>query len=301
MLLGIIAGFAAALFQSFSYLCSRKFMLRHNSSWLLVVYSQFGMGLLGLLTLPFADYGRLFASPGDFTFWMIFWLVTITLGQVSFFCALKEIEASKLSSLLGLKIIVLAAIFLVIFREKLNFWQYFAIILSATAALLMNWSGGARFSLRGILFLAGALVTYSLADIAETRLVRMVAGGSLISDGVTIGAVCYFLLGIITLPALKFIKFDRRLLTGSFPFAIFWYYAMTALFVCFAGIGTVFGNVIHASRGIISVALGVLVVKLGDRSIETPTDRKGWLRRLAAATLMLIAIAIYSLASQDYA
>lgn len=301
MILGIIAGFAAALFQSCSYLFSRKFMLKHNSSWLLVVYSQFGMGILGLLTLPFADCGKLFASPGEFTFWMIFWLITITLGQVSFFCALKEIEASKLSSLLGLKIIVLAMIFLLVFREKLNFGQYFAIVLSAAAALLMNWSGGGRFSWRGIAFLAGALVTYSLADIAETKLVLMVSGGNLVSDGIAIGAVCYLLLGVITLPALKFIKFDRRLLIGSFPFAVCWFYAMTALFVCFAGIGTVFGNVIHASRGIISVALGVLLVKLGDRSIETPTDRKGWLRRLAAATLMLIAIAIYSIASQDHA
>lgn len=302
MFLGIMAGFCAAFLQAISYLCSRFFILRHdNSSASLVIYSQLVMGGISLLTLPFVSLGSLFASPLTLWGWMAVWLVTITAGQFAFFAAIRQIEASKISSLLGLKIIVLAIIYVVILGGRLNFWQYLAIALSAGAALAMNWSGGARLPVRGLAWLGVALVTYCFADIAETHLVLLVNGPNHVSDGIAIATVCYGLLGLATLPALKFCKRDWRMLRDSVPFALAWLYSMTALFVCFAGLGTVFGNVVQASRGVISVGMGVILVFFGATQIESPASRQVWVRRLLAACLMALAIVIYSLASRGAA
>ena len=297
MVTGFLAGFAAASLQAASYLCSRGFMHRHASALLLLIYSQLVMGIIGLVSLPFLSIGRLFEEPSTFIWMLIGWLLAISAGQVTFFQALREIEASRLSSLLGLKIVVLAVIFVLFLGGRLNGGQLLAILLSAVAAMAMNWSGPARFSWRGILWLAAALITYSLADIAETHLVQMVRGLNMVSDGLAICAVCYGSLGLLTLPALKFCPRNRRMLLDAIPFAFTWYYAMAALFVCFGELGTVFGNVIQASRGILSVLFGAALAAAGFSALEQAAPRKDWIRRLAAALLMAAAIVLYSLCS----
>ena len=297
MITGILAGFAAALLQAASYLCSRGFMHRHSSALLLLIYSQLVMGVIGLVNLPFLSVGRLLEEPSAFCWLLVGWLLAISAGQITFFQALREIEASRLSSLLGLKIVVLAAILVLFLDGSLNGGQVLAIILSTVAAMAMNWSGSARFPLRGILWLTAALITYSLADIAETHLVQLVRGKNMVMDGLAICAVCYGALGLLTLPALKFCRRSSRMLLDSIPFALTWYYAMAALFVCFGELGTVFGNVIQASRGIFSVLLGGVLAAAGFSALEQAAPCKDWIRRLTAALLMAAAIALYSLCS----
>lgn len=294
MFLGIVSGLVAAFLQSGSYVCSRQFLAKYSSSWLLTVYSQLAMGLLGGITLCFVPLGELFSDPARFLLTLAFWIMSMVVGQYSFFRSLREIEASRLASLLGLKILILAAISLVFLHGHVSGMQTAAIFLSALAAMAMNWSGGGKLSVKGGLWLFVTLVFYSLADLAETRMVLMVRTGNIIFDGVIIGGACYFALGLATLPALAFCTRSWKMLRDAVPFGLAWYYAMTVLFVCFGTLGTVFGNVVQSSRGLFSILLGVALAALGATRIEARVSAGAWLRRTCAAVLMMVAIWLYS-------
>lgn len=149
MIFGIVAGVLSALFQSGSYALSRVFMLKHNSRLNLLFYSQLAMGALGVLTLPLILPVVRFPWSGAFWGLMAGWFFAFVIGQFSFFQALREIEASRLSSLFGLKIVVLAVIFIAVEQRNLNFLQWIAVVLSAVAAMGMNLTGG-RLSLKGL-------------------------------------------------------------------------------------------------------------------------------------------------------
>ena len=298
MLLGIVTGLLAALLQSGSYVFSRQFLARHNSSWQLIVYSQLAMGLLGGITMLFMPFGNLFQDLVPFLLTLLFWIASMMIGQYAFFRSLKEIEASRLASLLGLKILILAAISLIFLNGRISVLQTLAIFVSAAAAMGMNWSGGGRLSLKGCIWLFQTLVFYSLADLAETRMVLMVQTGNMIRDGIIIGGVSYFGLGVLTLPALIRCKRSWKLLRDAVPFGVAWFYAMTALYMCFGLLGTVFGNVVQSSRGLFSVLIGLILAEMGATRIEAKVSKSAWIRRGIAALLMMLAIFLYSYGSQ---
>ena len=80
---------------------------------------------------------------------------------------------SRLASLLGLKIVVLSLIWILFVHQWLNFLQIIGVILSVSAAFVMNWSGSRKFELKSLLPLAMTLVCYSLTDLSETKMVLL--------------------------------------------------------------------------------------------------------------------------------
>lgn len=296
MILGIIFGLSSAVIQSGGFVLSRRFMAKNYSAKALTIYSQLIMGALALIALPFAYPGRITnGTNSEFILWLLFWLVVIPVGQLFFFQTLREIEPTKIASLLGLKIIVLALIFVFILRNPLSVTQWSAVIISTVAAVGMNWSGGDKFTSRGLLYLGITLICYALGDIAETRLVRMINSGNLLYDSVAISAVCYGLLGIVTIPALRLIRFDAVEFRAAIPFSVAWILAMTALIACFAELNTVFGNVVQASRGVIAIGLELTLLALGLSGERVLVPPQMWIRRTLAALLMATAIIIFSL------
>ena len=61
-------------------------------------------------------------------------------------------------------------------------------------------------------------------------------------------------------------------------------------------IGVVFGNIIQASRGIISVALGAVLLHYGFDRLEPRVGRKAWIRRFLMAVVMVAAMCLYTYA-----
>ena len=118
----------------------------------------------------------------------------------------------------------------------------------------------------------------------------------MILDSCAIGAVCYSILGIATLPFLLKFRWTGKQFIRSAPFAFAWYLSQVALFVCFGMLGTVFGNVIQASRGLISIAIGMLLLHYGFGKLDAKISGSMWLRRAIAAILMTAGIILYSLA-----
>ena len=295
MFFGILAGFFSAFLQSTSYVFSRRFVLKHHDPGRLVVCSQAVMCLFGLvtlaLTLPFV---RLPLSGEFFTLLAVF-VAASNVGYFCFFRALREIEASRLSSLLGLKIVVLAAISITLLRQPLHGLQYFAVALSAVAAVGMNFTGG-PLNRRGCLFLLLTLLSYATADLVETRMIQLMPGENLFLNSVAVTGIAFTALGMVSSLALFRRRCSRSCFIDAVPYAVSWYLAMIFLFASFGAIGVLFGNIIQASRGLISVLLGLLLLKIGLDRLEPRVDARAWIRRAVMAILMLAAMALYSLA-----
>lgn len=295
MIAGIIGGILSAFLQSVSYVFSRTFIHRHRSSIELVVFSQLIMGVFGALTiplmLPFSHY------PRTLTFFSLILLCVLSFaaGQYGFFQALKELEASRLSSLLGLKIVILALFAMVLTGTSLHFLQWIAIILCSASAIGMNFTGG-RITLKAVFWLVFMLFAYALCDMLEAELILQMNGRSLIADSTAVAALMYLILGGLTLPFLLKYQWSFHKCKDVVPYAASWYCAIVLLFLCYGSIGAVFGNIIQASRGIISVVLGAWLLHLGYEHLEPRIGRKAWYRRFLMAVVMICAMGLYSYA-----
>lgn len=293
MILGMLCGLLSALFQSGSYVFSRAFMLKHSNRLHLLLYSLLLMGVFGLVLLM--CIGPLVSFPWGWRFVTLLFgcLITFVIGQFTSFQALQTIESSRLASLLGIKIVVLAFIFIMLEQRNLSFLQWGAVLLSTIAAIGMNFTGG-RLSLKGVCFLLAAAVSYSISDITLTEMIKQMPGDSIMLGALGVLALSYSLLGIGALPILLAKKCRRDLLIDALPYSLAWFGAMIFLYFCFGLIGVVFGNIIQATRGVISVALGAVLLHFGFEHLEPRVGRRAWVRRFIMAVLMVAAISLYS-------
>ena len=244
MLLGIIYGFSAAILNSAGYLCSAGFLLRYKSPVRLLVVVSLLMMLICLpLLICFFPFGMIL-DWGSYLGLGIASCVCFLVGQGAFFAALRYFEASRLSSLLGLKIIVLSAIFMLA-GGVLNWMKLLAVLVAAAAAMLFNWSGGGKSPLKGCIFLALTLVCYSTVDMLETHMVIMTrefTGMSTLHSSFLTVLLMYVILGILVLPGLFFYRIDRKQMLCALPYASLWLLSQVVLFCCYALIAPVFGK-----------------------------------------------------------
>lgn len=298
MLIGILCGLGAALCNSFGYLFSAKFLKYCNNPFRFLVYAHVWMMLIAAPFIWFFLPEGGIAELRDFLTALCYFMVVFFVGQGAFFIALRYFEASKLSSLLGMKIIVLTLIY-ALFKDTVpNMMQLLAILLSAFSAVMINWSGKGKLLNAGWGFVFVILLCYSLSDINETAMVFSVRAGnvSLMQSALCVTTIAYTVLGGLCLPGLFFLKFEKKLFFLTSPYALLWLISQVFLFCCFAMVRPVFGNVILAGRGMFSVILGAVLAKLGIRDLDAQISKKQWALRAVAALLMIGAIALYSFA-----
>lgn len=291
---GILFGFLAAFFQSVSYLGTKLFMKQHkNDIATLLALSHIIMGVLAiplvliLKPTPMPAFGiyrdALLGTAG-------FYL----LGQLFLFAALTQTEASRVSPLLGFKIVILAGISVLLLHQPLTPAKWAAVALSTAAAFLLSHSGQ-RISFISVVMIVLACVAYSLSDLNIKLLVDHfrhlgVLRGALLGTGLT-----YILCGIagIVIAAFKFKNIDCRTWAWSLPFALSWLIGVFFLFCSFALIGVVFGNIIQSTRGIISLGLGCLLAHIGLERLEPKIRPAVYVKRIIAAVLMTAAVTLY--------
>ena len=296
MAIGIIFGFITAILNSVGYLCSANFLKRYNSPVRLLLFAQLVMMLPSIpVFLIFFPFTHL-ADPGFFVLSILAWIVVFVLGQGSFFMALKHCEASRLSSLLGLKIIVLTIIFMLTKHHFPNIGQWTAVFMAGAAAMLINWTGSFRMSFKGWFFTFSTLVFYSLCDINETNIVLTIvnSGYSGLKGSIISASAIYTVLGLVSLPGLFFLRPTKKQFLLSAPYALLWLSSQIFLMTCFAMVLPVFGNVIQSSRGLFSVLFGVLACRVGLQVMENSSTLSLWIRRALAALLMSGGIACFS-------
>jgi hypothetical protein len=303
MTVGIVTGLAAAFCQSLGYLATRYYVQprKAGASRELLVLAHIWMGLFSLVLLPFV-----WVPEG----WMVLKGVMQPLilsvmfylgGQLCLMLALKHAEPSRVSPLLGFKIVVLAGMATVMAQpaaggkvQGLTWLQWVAVALSVTAAVALNFSG-ARLRRRALAAVVLACVAYSMSDWNIATLVvgiRTLAPES--HAPFLAGAFGYTLSGILALCFFPFVGTrDPKAWRDSAPFASFWFAAMLMLYTCFGLEGPLLGNILQSTRGLMSILLGSLLVYWGHFHIE-PLGGKGvFARRLAAGVLMFLAVSLY--------
>ena len=296
MFSGIAAGLLSALLISISFVFSRAYIRKYADPVQLAVYSQLVMGIGGALMLlislcfqkiPLNEPRFLLLLAGDVFFFLI--------GQTSFFIVIKQVEATRASSLRGLKLMVLALI-AVLIGKPITPLQWIAVALCTAAAVGMNFSGG-RLPLKSVFWLMMSVLFYALCDSCITEMMLMMPGKSMLTNSFGVIGISYTVLALAVLPATGKYPFRKKPMLDAVPYGLFYFSSILFLMTCFGLIGVVFGSIMQAGRGIISVLLGVLLIRLGYEKTEPMVSRRLWIQRGLMAILMLTAMTLYTCAS----
>ena len=294
MFTGIAAGVFSALFMSISYVFSRAFIRKYKDPVRLSVFSQLVMtcgGLAALFTSLF--FVKIPFDNGKFYLYLFGEAATFITGQTSFFILLKKVEATRASSLLGLKLIPLAVIASLL-GQDLSVWQWLAIVLCSLAAAGMNLTGLAM-DLKSLFWLFTSVIFYALCDICLGGLMQVIEGSNTFMKSVAGMGVCFTTLGIIALAFVVRYKPSKRELFDVIPYSFCYFSSILLLLVCFCLVGVVSGNILQSGRGIISIVLGIILLRLGWEKTEGKVPLKTWIQRLVMAFLMLCAMTLYTL------
>lgn len=294
MLTGVVFCFLTAFAQSCSYLLSRSYLTRHAGPYAMTIYSQLFLAILAVATL--------FALNGQYAFPLtaenLASLTAATMliysSQLLYFLCATEIEASRLSALTGLKLIVLAFLCHWILCDDISAMRWIAVVLCTLSAVGMNFAG-CRISIRGTILLILLMFVNATADIVISHLIQSVEGGNIAVRAMAAAGMAYLLLGIVSLPSLLFIPRSFVRFRDSIPYSLVWFGATISLYLCFGMVHVLFVNIIVSSRGIISVLLGALISCWGYKELEPTVSRRAWLRRLIMAGLMVLAMTLYSI------
>jgi drug/metabolite transporter (DMT)-like permease len=302
--LGVVAGLVAALASAISYLVSRHHGNRAGGGSLRLLV--LGHAVMGLACLPLAWLLAPAAWPPKPLAWLgplAGSMACYLAGQGAVFAALKRVAASRLAPLLGLKLVMLAAIVSLGPGPGLDLRQWAAVGLTVIAAGMLQRGGAVSPWALGIVL--AACLSFAVSDLFIIRLIdalclaRDDAGEpiSRLHAGGLAMAVTYVACGGAALAAVavrpELWPRDRRDRRAASEYAAAWLVGMVALYACFGLVGAVFGNVLQATRGVMAVVIGAGLARAGWHDLEERVDRATFARRVAAALLMVVAIAVY--------
>lgn len=309
--LGILAGLATAFFSALSYLVSRHYGTKDGGSSLRLLV--FAHALMGIICLPLAWV--LCPNPlPPMAVWappLVGSALTYLLGQAAVFAALKQIDASQLAPLLGLKIAIIAVLATFLLGQPLMGRQWLAVAISVAAvAMLQRSTHGSRRAapLPALGMVMAICVCFAVSDLFIVALIDAVQGLPVTYAGIAAAtnrrlraggfamAATYVLCGLIALPFVY--PVGRRRSggwTGAAQYAAAWMASMAGLFICFGLVGPVFGNILQSTRGIMAVGIGAMLASLGWHDLEQPVDRQTLIRRVVAAVMMTAAIGFYAM------
>jgi drug/metabolite transporter (DMT)-like permease len=290
---GILFGFIAAFFASCSYLFSRRYVAKFTQGALsLLVAGHVIMGVFSLALLPFLAPKTmpsflLYALP--LAGCVVFYLA----GQASLFLCLQDADASRVSPLLGLKILMLSALAVIFTNQHFHALQWAGIVIAICAAGILGMLGR-EMTAKSWMWVLFACFFYSLSDLSIKVLIGRFGQCGLFHASVFSACLCYLCSGLAACAALPFCgRVSLQKWKASFPFAGFWYAGIVFLFLCFGAIGVVFGNIVQSTRGVMSILMGSYVSSKGYEHIEEKVSPRVIFLRLFAGILMILAIVLF--------
>lgn len=291
--IGILFGFMAAICQSLSYISSKAFLHKYSGENIrLLLISHSIMGFAAFIALPFVVGSSL--PPFEKILLPLFGCAAFYMvAQASLFMALKTTEASRISPLLGLKIIFIAILSIIFLDKSFTIIQWAAVVIAIIAGVILNWSGTPP-PWKSLLLILFACLGYSLSDINIKILIEHLYDSSLFLAALYAAIMAYCLCGFISVILLFFMKKPTfKMIKDTVPFTLFWSIAMISLFTCFAFVSVMLGNIIQSSRGIISIVIAVAIAKAGYEHIEKKITTAIFIRRIVAAILMVASIVMF--------
>ena len=303
VIIGILSGIIAAVFQSISYIMSRHVLHDGSSTPLhLLIVSHIWMGLVCFIALPFVWIEPV-AGYGPFLGAIAFQVFCYLGAQFSFFWTIRHAAASRISPMMGIKIIFSAILAFLVRGEELSNLQLLAVALTVGAAFAV-FKSGERIPWKAMFGTLAVVCFFASSDLGITLAADAIHGNATDRDIWTPIFICTFSYSCVCLIAgITFLIGRKRMQLGhftwpwkgSFAYAMTWLTAMIFLFTAFATIGLVFGAIAQSLRGPFSVIMAAAVVKFGWEHIEQKRPRSEYIKQILSALLMVAAIAIYCL------
>jgi drug/metabolite transporter (DMT)-like permease len=317
MWLGLALGGMASLFLALSYTFSGMSVRRCKDvgTFGLLCRAHVVMGVLSLIGLPFVWTRTLATHFGDYSLIMLLAIVFYLAGQFCLFMAQRTVDASRVVPLLGMKLLVLAVLNILIMPhlmgtkpESYGIFQWLGIFLTVGAAFILN-KAGQRIPWQSLCWVGMTCLGYASSDTCITMLVRRLqavgeatadpALAGLAKPSVAAAFITYVICGVAGVVLLPLVKkpegAHRKTVWGWIsPFAFCWLTAMLFLYACFARIGTVNGNIVQSTRGIIAILIGAVLAKLGFTELEEKVGVSVLVRRLIAGVMMFLAIVAFN-------
>lgn len=252
--------------------------------------------IMGVVSLPFILFVRPAGMP-SFSGYIVSLLCCTgfyLIGQTFFFAAIAHSEPSRISPILGLKVLMLAVINATFLGVSFSATKWVAVGLSTVAIFLLSNSGG-RLPWRTLLFAVLACAGYSLSDLNIKILVDHFSFMGVLSRSILTGSMTYALCGVAGAVGLAFCRgrIGRETWLYALPFSMTWFISMIFLFSCFSLVGVLFGNILQSTRGLISIVLGVAIAHMGFEDWESKVSKKVFLHRILAAALMVGAVGLF--------
>ncbi len=299
---GVYAGVGAAALMACSYLSSGWALRRTPglTSVGLFFNALMGMTLVSLAGIWFVWDKALLLRAGAYLPALLATVFAYGLGQCLIFLAQRDIDASRIVPLLGLKLPMLALLNLVVFRQHFSLLQLLAIALTVLAAFVLNNAGHRIGWLNMSLVLAGCCA-YCLSDTFIRVMVQRMQGtvydGDLFMASASSTLLTYLLCGLIGLTVVLLGPAHFRCKGAAlhtFPYALFWVPSIVLFSFCLGRLGTVYGNIIQASRGLLAIFFVQLLNLVGLYKVDGKATALVVARRLLAALLVIAAAALYN-------
>lgn len=219
------------------------------------------------------------------------------LGHAGLFFMLKSVDASRASPLLAIKVPMLALFYFAVCGESYTAWQWLGVALVAPAAWLLCKAGRA-IPAKAMLWLLFGCAAYGGSDYCiQIALGIFKDCGSTLRSSMLAFFVVYAAGGVYGAAGLLcgLVPTRREFTRCVLPFSFFWLLAIAVLFVCFAMIGVVGGNIVQSTRGLISVFIGWLLARNGFEHLEEKVPRSVFMKRVVSAVLVILAVLLFNI------
>lgn len=302
ILVGVALGLAAAFLQSLCYIVSGSYVRRTGlPGWTLTAPQRAVMlvpyAVLTWLACPDSLDGVGFAA----LMWTLVIILATYFGDVGLFQMQKTVEPSRVAPLQAMKIPLIAVLSFFALGHVYSVGQVAGIALVLASAGVL-FGAGQRIGPSAWFWLAVCSGGFAVSDVALGCLLA----GTRESCGSVLKS-SFFALGLTgtgsSLVAVAALAFQRRsrgtlpsvgqCLRYAVPYGFLWMAAMVFLFVCFSLSGVVLGTIAQSTRGLMSVALGWFLVRHGFADLESEASVSVFVRRAAAALLIILAMALY--------
>ena len=291
--IGVVSGFATALFASISYIMSRRFTtVEGRTPHQLMALAHVVMGIISLILLPFV-YIEPHCNFIDLAL-PIFWAVgTYFIAQLLMFGILKRFTASNIAPMLGLKLIVAGGISCW-FGTVLNLYQVGALALSVCATLILR-DRREGITIFAVIWVVAICACFSMTDFSISFLTVRIDPEKGFGAVLMSIVLCYIISAIYPIVFFREVRCSvKQDWKDAFGYAISWYICMLFLFTAIADLGVVYANVLQSTRSIIAVVIAVLLARMGHSALEANVSLNMRIKQFVAALLMVIAVSLYS-------
>jgi hypothetical protein len=254
------------------------------------------MSLPALALLPF------FAGPGmpplrDCAGLALLCSLFCIAGNAAVLCMLKTVEASRVSPLLAAKVPVLAVFYCVACGHRYTGPQWLGVALVAPAAWLLCKAGRA-IPAKALCWLAASIAFFGASDhCIGLLLTAFEQCGPKWRASMLAFLAMHAAGGVFGVAGMAFgLRPERRhFMRSILPYSFFWFSYLSLLLPCFALLGIVGGNIVQSARGLVAVALGWCVARIGFGNLEERVTSAVFFRRVAACVLILVAALLFNL------